>query len=189
MSRRLKLRPADVLLFKPSGWGILLPLVKCLVKYGHVGLYFTQTKRGLPLLIESIGRGVLIRSLYSYTGRRVTVMRPKVDDEVAWKVAKEAEHLADNPKSWYGFFDIPRYVLPRLIWHKLTGRRCGFAYRRNSFFICSELVAEAYRRAGVPLVDEKVIPLPDDISRSKILEKVAEFTVRRGGWRLQELPS
>mgnify|MGYP000374327753 CR=1 FL=1 len=174
---KMRLRPADVLLFTPTGWGILLPLVKWLLSYGHVALYFTETKRGLLLIIESIGRGVLIRSLLSYAGRRVRVMRPKVDDDTALRIAKEAEHLADNPGSWYGYFDIPRYVLPRLIWHKLTGRRYGFAYRRNSFFICSELVASAYRRAGVALVDEKAIPLPDDISRSRILENLGEIVV------------
>jgi len=181
------LRPADVLLFPVRGWGILNPLVKLLITWGHVALYFTETKRGLPLIIESIGRGVLIRSLYSYAGQTVRVMRPKIDDKTALKVAREAEHLADNPDSWYGYFDIPRYVLPKLILAKigqhlpqrwaLTLKLLALSYHHNSFYICSELVTEAYRRGGVSLVDENTIPLPDDIAQSKILEYEQDFVV------------
>jgi len=181
------LRPGDVLLFKPTGWGILLPVVKWLITYGHVGLYYTETKRGLPLIIESIGRGVLIRSLFVYAGGQIRVMRPKIDDETASKVAKEAERLADNPSSWYGYFDIPRYVFPKLILAKigqllplrwvLTLKLLALSYRHNSFYICSELVAETFRRAGVPLVNEKTIPLPDDIAGSEKLKSLGDVTV------------
>jgi len=187
METELNLRPADVLLFPVRGWGILNPLVKMLIAYSHCALFFCYTKRDLPLIIESIGRGVLIRSLCSYAGQTVRVMRPKIDDTTALEVAKEAERLADNPGSWYGYFDIPRYVLPKLILAKigqllpqrwtLTLKLLAFSYRRNSFYICSELVAEAYRRDGVPLVDENTIPLPDDIDQSKILDYKQDFIV------------
>ena len=183
------LRPGDVLLFKPSGWGILLPLVKALVTYGHVALYYGETKRELPLIIESIGRGVLIRSLFAYAGDRVRLMRPKIDDVLAQRVAKEAERLADNPGSWYGYFDIPRYVLPKLILAKigrllptrwaLTLKLLAMSYRRNNLYICSELVAEAYRVGGVPLVEESTIPLPDDIAASDRLESLGDITIPR----------
>ncbi len=181
------MRPGDILLFRPAGWGILLPVVRWLVTYGHVALYWTETRRGLPLIIESIGRGVLIRSLFAYAGWQVRLMRPKVDDGLALRVAKEAERLADNPGSWYGYFDIPRYVLPKLILGKiaqllpsrwtLTLRLLAISYRRNNLYICSELVAEAYRRAGVPLVEESTIPLPDDIARSEALESLGDVVV------------
>ncbi len=180
-------RPGDVLLFRPTGWGILLPVVRWLVTYDHVALYWTETKRGLPLIIESIGRGVLIRSLFAYAGWQVRVMRPRTDDATALRVAKEAERLADNSGSWYGYFDIPRYVLPKLILVKigqllperwaLTLKLLALSYRRNNLYICSELVAEAYRRAGVPLVQENTIPLPDDIARSEVLESLGDVVV------------
>lgn len=181
------LRPGDILLFKPAGWGILLPMVKWLVTYGHVALYYAETKRGLPLIIESIGRGVLIRSLFAYAGVQVQLMRPKIDDALAQRVAKEAERLADNPGSWYGYFDLPRYVLPKLLLAKfgqllpsrwaLTLKLLAMSYHRNNLYICSELVAEAYRRAGVPLVEENTIPLPDDIAGSTRLERLGVITV------------
>ena len=181
------LRSGDILLFRPTGWGILLPVVKWLVTYDHIALYYTETKRGLPLIIESIGRGVLIRSLFAYAGRQVRLMRSKVDDNTALKIAKEAERLADNPGSWYGYFDIPRYVLPKLILAKigqllpprwaLTLRLLALSYRGNSLYICSELVAEAYRCAGVLLVEESTIPLPDDIAGSEMLESLGDIVV------------
>ena len=181
-------RPGDVLLFRPTvNWGILLPLVRWLVEYDHVALYYAETRRGLPLIIESIGRGVLIRSLFAYAGRQVRLMRPRVDGDTAQRVAKEAERLADNPGSWYGYFDIPRYVLPKLILAKigqllpprwaLTLKLLAMSYRRNNLYICSELVAEAYRRAGVPLLEENTILLPDDIAGSEVLESLGDVTV------------
>ncbi len=179
-------RPGDVLLFKPTGWGILTPLVKCLITYGHAAIYYTETKRGLPLICESIGRGVLIRSLYCYTGQRVHVMRP-TESLYGAIAAKCAERLADNPGSWYGYYDIPRFVLPKLILAKL-GRwlphwvddalgLLARSYHRNSVYICSELVAQAYHTAGYPLTDDNTIPLPDDLVASPKLKFVGDVVI------------
>lgn len=181
------LRPGDVLLFKPSAWGILLPLVKCLVTYGHVALYYTETKRELPLIIESIGRGVLIRSLYAYAGKKVRLMRPKVDDATALRVGKEAERLADTPSSWFGYFDIPRFVVPKLILANFASwlpqkwvvviKMLAYSYKANNVYICSEFVCQAYLNAGVALVDKGTIPLPDDIAGSDKLESLGDIAI------------
>jgi hypothetical protein len=185
-------RPADILLFKPMGWGLLTPLLKALVRYGHVALYYTETKRGLPLVIESIGRGVVIRSLYCYSGQTVQVMRANLPNEKAQDVANQAEHLADNPASWYGYFDIPRFVLPKLIlvkagawlppkWRLALNLLAG-SCRQNNFYICSELVATAFQKAGVPLLSDNTIPLPDDIARSSLLADLGEVTIGEERW-------
>ena len=188
-NNEIDLQPGDVLLFPVSGWGILRLLVSLLIRYGHVATYYTETKRGLPLIIESIGRGVLIRSLYAYDGVTITVMRPVQDDGLGQRAAREAEGLADNPGSWYGYFDIPRYVLPKLLLNKL-GRLLPRAvriwlnvlaatYRENHVYICSELVADAYAHAGHPLVSSRTIPLPDDLAESPALRLVGTFKVSR----------
>jgi hypothetical protein len=184
-------RPADVLLFKPQGWGPLTPLVRALIGYGHIALYYSETKRGLPLIIESIGRGVMVRSLYTYSGQTVRLMRATCSDEKALEIAKQAERLADNPASWYGYLDIPRFVIPKLIlvkvgawlppkWQTALNQLAG-SYRRNQFYICSELVDTAYQKAGVPLLKENTIPLPDDIARSSILADLGEVTIGGDG--------
>ena len=181
------MRPGDILLLRTAAWGILTPLVRRLVDYDHVALYYAETRRGLPLIIESIGRGVLIRSLLVYSGQPVRLMRPRVDDGTALRIAREAERPADNAGSWYGYFDVPRFVLPKLILAKLgqflpsrwtlTLKLLALGYRRNHLYICSELVAEAYRRAGLSLVDESTIPLPDDFARSEILESRGDIAI------------
>ena len=180
-----ELRPGDVLFFKATSW-----LVRLFVRYRHVAIYFDQTKRGLPLVVESIGRGVLIRSLLSYTGEEITVKRP-VDESIGMLAAKAAERLADNPGSWYGYFDIPRFALPKLMLAKFDSilprswntilKWLAFTYRRNSFYICSELVESAFKDAGFPLVDEEMIPLPDDLFDSPKLMLVGTLKVEGGG--------
>ena len=180
-----ELKVGDVLFFRATRW-----LVRLFVKYRHVAIYFDQTKRGLPLIVESIGRGVLIRSLFCYTGEEITVKRP-VDESFSALAAKAAERLADNPGSWYGYFDIPRFAVPKLIFSKvghLLPEKWRFtlwllarSYRRNSFYICSELVESAFRDAGFPLVDEGTIPLPDDLFGSPKLTLVGTVKVEGGG--------
>lgn len=179
------LRPGDVLFFRAGNW-----LLRRFLKYGHVALFLDRTKRGLPLVVESIGRGVLIRSLFCYTGEEIVVKRP-VDDGFGAPAAKAAERLADNPGSWYGYFDIPRFALPKLILAKvghilpaewgLSLWLLARSYHRNSFYICSEMVASAYRDAGYPLVDEKTIPLPDDLFHSLKLRLIGTVKVEGGG--------
>jgi len=174
-----ELKPGDVLFFKATNW-----LVRMFVRYRHVAMYFDTTKRELPLIVESIGRGVLIRSLFCYTGEEITVKRP-IDENFGPLAAKAAERLADNPSSWYGYFDIPRFALPKLILAKFGGllpkkwdtvlKWLAFTYRRNSFYICSELVASAYKDAGYPLVTEGTIPLPDDIAMSDKLKTLGDL--------------
>jgi hypothetical protein len=104
--------------------------------------------------------------------------------------AEQAEHLADNPSCWYGYFDIPRYVIPKLILSKLGNilprkwtliiKLLAFTYRKNNFYICSELVADAYDKVGYSLVDENTIPLPDDIANSSRLKYCGSIIVKGG---------
>ncbi len=176
-----KYEPGDIILYDMAGYSRLIrPLVRWLLgsEWGHVSIFYGYTKRGLPLVIESIGRGVLMRSLLSSEGRKVKVRRWNLPPfEAGLQAAKAAEHLADNPSSWYGYVDIPRYVLPRLIWKKLTGRRTGFGYRRNNHFICSELVAQAYVNAGFVFFAQDFIPLPGDFDDHSLLKEVWSGTL------------
>lgn len=182
----MKLSPGDLLFFPVRGYGVLNPIVRRLITWGHVAIYYTETKRGLPLIIESVGRGVLIRTLYCYTGETVRVMRPR-DADAGLRAAKAAERLADNPASWYGYYDIPRYVVPKLVLAKLDEWLpyllklplwlLAHTYRRNSLYICSELVADAYANAGYPLVHEGTIALPDDLAASYRLISLGDMEV------------
>lgn len=183
----LQLQPGDILLFPTFGWGILTPLARWLMKYSHVAMYFDATKRGLPLIVESWGRGVCIVALDTYAGQTVVVMRPKRDGGLGQRAADAAEHIADNPHAFYGYLDIARWVLPKLLAQKLgrwlPAKWLGLltlwerTYHRNHVYICSELVEEAYRAAGCPLVDEATIPMPDDIAASDQLVTIGQRSI------------
>ncbi len=176
-----KYEPGDIILYDTAGYSRLIrPIVRWLLgsEWGHVSIFYGYTKREMPLVIESIGRGVLMRTLLSSKGRKVKVVRWNGDDAAVGRLAaKAAERLADNPGSWYGYVDIPRYILPRLIWHKLTGRRTGFGYWHNNHFICSELVAQAYINAGFVLFTNDFIPLPGDFDDNSLLGEVWSGTL------------
>ena len=126
--------------------------------WGHIAIFYDFTKRGMALVIESIGRGVLIRAFNASEGRYVCIIRHQ-DAHLAAQASKRAEHLADNPDSWYAYLTIPVFVIPRLIWYKLTGRKGSFTYRNNNHFICSALFDEAY---GNIIPDEWGPALPAD---------------------------
>lgn len=165
-------KPGDVILMRSKDTKFFRELKDWLLgsQWDHVAIFYDHTKRGLPLVVESIGRGVLIRSLLASEGQRILVLRHE-DEEIALSAAGRAESLADNPTSWYDYFAIPRFVIPRLIWFKLTGRRYGFGYNRNPHFICSELVDEAFWHI-VP--DDREPPLPHDFLKVKELHQVWE---------------
>lgn len=160
-------KPGDVILMESEEVGFYRKLKDWLLgsKWNHIAIFFDMTKRGLPLIIESIGRGVVIRALNSSEGKYALILRHE-DENTALRAAAQAERIADNPGSWYNFWAIPRFILPRLIWYKLTSRRFGFGYRYNPHFICSELVDAAYNR----LVPSKLgPPLPHDFLEVKEL--------------------
>jgi len=165
-------QPGDVILMRSEETGWYRRLKDWLLgsQWGHVAIFFDHTKRSLPLVIESIGRGVMIRSLLASEGRYVLVLRC-IYPEWALAAAKKAERLADNPGSWYDYWAIPRYVLPRLVWYKLTGHRSGFGYRHNPHFICSELVNEAFNRIIPPELEP---PLPHDFLEVEGFHAVGE---------------
>ena len=152
--------PGDIILLEAEGNGLYRKAAEWLLgtRWTHIVIFYDHTKRGLPLVIESIGKGVMIRSIYSSEGRHALVLRHR-DRDKALEAAKRAERLSDNPISWYDYWAIPRYVLPRLIFYKIFGRRHSFGYRRNPFFICSELIDEAY---GCIVPENRLPPLPQD---------------------------
>lgn len=178
--------PGDIIVCRLTGWGFLRPLVRWAIgDWHHVMIFYSETKRGLPLIIESRGRGVQIVTLLQHQGTRAQVYRP-LNASIGPLAAKAAERLADNPHSWYGYFDIPLYVLPRILSAKLGAylpaklrKRLDTwfpPYKHNPYYICSELVAAAYENAGYPLFPPQgsSIPLPADFTLSDKLFLVWE---------------
>ncbi len=145
---------------------------------GKVGILVSRRQPRIlrfPLLFESNGRGVVIQSLTNRYGQKVVVMRliAEHDRRRIPRVLEEAIKLASDSRSFYDYFGIVKFVLPRLIFGKL-GLPMPLKYHRDPLMICSEAVMEIFIRAK--LVDilrpHCTPPLPGDfVTDSTLLEQ------------------
>lgn len=157
------LRPGDILVFEDQARGLWGAVKRWALgatygySWGHVSVY-----AGAGEQIESVGRGASQTTLQP--GRLTAVLRHSCyNADMGARLLAEARKIRDSGGAWYDYGCIPRYVIPRLLFHKLTGGRFGFGWRRNSIFICSELGEEVYFKSGYQLWDNlDVPPLPDD---------------------------
>ena len=137
---------------------------------GHTSPHLTS----VPMLFESYGRGVCLRSLSERYGQEVVVMRLKAeaDRKMIPRVLEEAIKLASDSQSYYDYLCIVRFAIPRLICEKL-GLPMPLKYQRNPAMICSEACAEVFIRGGLDLLYLEDVPLPGDfVTDSIFLEKV-----------------
>lgn len=183
-----KLEPGDILvtvnnrkdlLSRIKRWAMSSPCEHVFMYLGEVRIITSpkqhQTLR-FPLLFESNGRGVAIQALSNRYSQPVIVMRLKseFDRKRIPRVLREAVKLASDPQSYYDYFGIVKFVLPRLIFGKL-GLPMPLAWHRDERQICSEAVMEIFDRAK--LVDilrfRTRVPLPGDfVTDSPLLEQV-----------------
>lgn len=159
--------PGDIILFECSNslfgrlerWALDSP-------WGHAGMIGRN-----GLLIESIGRGVLRRDLSTNSGRKIKVLRHQCQDCAA-EAAVVAEFLADRPDAYYDYLGLIRWLIPHLLWYKLTHIAWHAAYKHDSRYWCSEFVSEAYSNA---LSLDAYEPLaPGDLDKSPCLNVVFE---------------
>ena len=168
--QQFKLQPADILVnvnrrrdpFSViKRWALGNP-------YEHVFMYMGR------LGIERSGR-VVLQSLSNRYGEEVVVMRLKAKSDRKWvpHVLTEAIKLASAPESYYDYFCIIKYILPRLICEKLH-LPMPVAWHRDPWHVCSEAVFEVfYRGRLVDILPRKIVPLPGDfVADSPLLEQV-----------------
>lgn len=182
-----RLQPADILinindrsdpLSIVKRWTVG-PFEHVFLYMGELGLFSTRAQRRIirvPMIFESNGRGVTLRSLSSRYGEKVAVMRLKAEHHKRRipRVLIEAIELASSFQSYYDFLGIVRWVLPRIICEKL-GLPMPLKYQRNPAMICSEACAEVFWRAGLAdVVSKHRVPLPSSFVNSPLLEQVWE---------------
>lgn len=132
----------------------------------------------VPMLFESSGRGVVMASLSNRYGQPVVVMRliSEHDRRRVTFILKEAIKLASNPQSYYDYFTIMRWVIPRILREKFN-LPLPVAWHRDALQICSEAVFEVFDRAGIREIVRPhcIPPLPGDfVDDSAIIERVWE---------------
>jgi len=144
---------------------------------GKVGILVSQRQPRIlrfPMLFESNGRGVVIQSLSNRYGQKVVVLRLKSEHDRRRipRVLEEAVKLASQAQSYYDYYAIARWVLPRIIREKLH-LAIPIAWHRDERQICSEAVFEVFYRAKLVdiLRSNCVPPMPGDfVTDSTLLE-------------------
>lgn len=150
--------------------------------YSHVLLYMGELRlivhrrQGrilrFPMLFESNGRGAVLQSLSNRYGQEVVVMRLKAKYQgKIRRILTEAIKLASDPKAYYDYFGIVRWVLLRIICEKLR-LPMPLSWQRDERQICSEAVLEVFLRVKVPVLPTDIVPLPGDFVNSSLLEEV-----------------
>jgi len=179
----MKLQPGDVLVSANYGGDPFSEIRKWFIgPYHHVFMYMGKvlpfsgsenSVRVAPMLFESSGRGVVLQSLSNRYGQEVVVVRlvPELRYRIR-EILEEALRLASDPKAYYDYLCIIRYVLPRAILEKLH-LPIPLSWQRDSSQICSEAIFEVFARADVPVLPDDIVPMPGDfVTSSNLLEEV-----------------
>jgi len=179
-----KLEPADILVnvndrndpFSRMKRWLAGPYEHVFLYMGKLGLLVNRRQRRIlrfPMLFESYGRGVCLRSLSERYGQEVVVLRLISEQSKIPRVLEEAIKLASDSQSYYDYLCIVRFAIPRLICEKL-GLPMPLKYHRDPWHICSEAVNEVFIRGGIPdLLYLEGVPLPGDFVTDSLLLKEA----------------
>jgi len=128
----IKLKPGDILVqvndrndpFSRVRRFFAGPFDHVFLYMGKLGLLVNWRQRRIlriPMLFESYGRGVCLRSLSERYGQEVVVLRLKSehDRKRIPRVLEEAIKLASDSQSYYDYLCIVKFAIPRLIFEKL----------------------------------------------------------------------
>jgi len=136
--------------------------------YDHVGLYLgmmgTVTNPAVfPAVFESVGRGILIRDLRSWNGRKVVQVRilEVYTGEFYQAIFARAIQMASDYGSHYDFPAIIRWAIPRIILQKLR-IPIPQTWKRDERHICSEAVYSVLEDSGIDVLIDTQVPLPGD---------------------------
>jgi hypothetical protein len=137
--------------------------------YGHVAIYLgklgtSRTPEIFPAVFESVGRGVLIRDLLpSWIGKHVVVMRLSEENIALYGdgIFFKAIEMASAYGSYYDYPAIIRWAIPRVIMQKLH-LPIPQTWKRDERHICSEAVYSCIEKAGLDILPDTEIPLPED---------------------------
>lgn len=182
-----KLEPADVLVnindrsdpYSIAKRWIVGPYEHVFIYMGQMGILVNGVILKHPMLFESNSRGVVIQSLSNRYGQEVVVLRLKSEFNGMKipQVLEEAIKLASDPQSYYDYYAIIKWVLPRILREKLH-LPIPIAWHRDARQICSEAIFEIFYRAGLVniLKPNCVPPIPSDfVTDSPLLEEVGRI--------------
>jgi hypothetical protein len=191
MIEKFKLQPVDILVNVNDRNGPISAVKRWAVgPYSHVFMYMGQMTIVVdsvvlrhPMLFESNGRGVVLQSLSNRYDQKVVVMRLKseYDRRRIPFILEEAIKLASDGKSYYDYYAIARWVLPRILREKFH-LPIPMAWQRDAYQICSEAVTEVFIRGQLTPFPYWDVPLPGDFVTSSPLLEEAQRGILSEDW-------
>jgi len=135
----------------PEGW-----------KAGHVAIYLTK-----GIIAEALGDGIGKKRLRTYNDKKYKLFIARCDkltEELKNKIIIEALKI-ERTGTKYAFFQLPLFLL-----HKFFKVENVPDVSKKAM-ICSEYVAESYKKAGVPLFNKDSEEVnPNDFFESTLLK-------------------
>jgi hypothetical protein len=192
----ITLQPGDILVWESSEKGIIRRIKHFITQSdrGHVSVFWgfktpggdelcgdwdtSLNKKFSPLHCESIGRGQCKTELLKSAGRHVDVYRYKTVS-VSTEAAIKMNNLVLDGDQVYDYWCIFRYAIPSILWHRISGKWCGFGYARDSRYICSEAADFVYDYRFFSRTD--IPTFPWDYEYAKGLKLVASGVLTTEG--------
>jgi hypothetical protein len=187
-----KLEPADVLVNIDTGkspfavikrWALGSPYSHVFMYLGQMAIVVDSVMLRHPMLFESNGRGVVLQSLSNRYDQKVVVMRLKseYDRRRIPFILEEAIKLASDPQSYYDYYAVAKWVLPRILREKFH-LPIPMAWQRDAYQICSEAVTEVFIRGQLIPFPYWDVPLPGDFVTSSPLLEEAKWGILSADW-------
>ncbi|GAB4262273.1 MAG: hypothetical protein Kow0065_12930 [Methylomicrobium sp.] len=177
-----QLKPADILLSTGSAAASVVIRMGTVSRYSHAALYI-----GDGQIVEAIGSGVTRQSLQDAMSDDTLVSvyrRLRMSDEQGLQVIRYAKQQVGKKYDYSGaagggITSGPGIVIGIFLGPIVAAAGVGAdlynRYNPEASFYCSELVAIAFEKAGVPLGSGAASTTPQDISRSHVLNYVGDL--------------
>lgn len=130
--------------------------------WNHTALVSIIYSDGEIAIVESSGHGVRPFLISKNSTSDKAIYRPiGVSVQDGFRALRAAQGMGNSIYDWP---QILGFILKRLF---------GWKYRKDSALVCSELVAEAWTKAGINLYPEKGEgPTPGSLAKHSALEKI-----------------
>lgn len=136
------------------------------------------------VILESIAKGIAVGRLSMYQPETYRVYRPVLPDSRILGI-RACRELTRYGRARYDYgiyfkmaidllFCFARQLVLERKMHKIRAK--DLLYGRDSRFICTEAVNEAWRAVGYPIIPKGVIPIPPAFIEAHVLGKIEEVT-------------
>ena len=190
---RLNLEPGDIAAVK--GHGLLARLSRAVFspdtdRYHHFLIWKKCTDGEDYIILESVAKGLAVGRLSMYEDQDIRFYRAvNLDRDTRNQACEELTRSGRAPYDWMVYFNLPweaakaeaRILLGGRLPRKLTAAEVNCC--EDSWLICTEAVALAYKLANWSLVPDGIMALPSAIEQARldgVIQEIPEYELYGG---------